>query len=201
MGLGQTMLTTMFLVLLTVAALTSYQMIDNQEANYYHEEAYRQAGILANELLQEIVRKKFDSQISDTANWGYMDTWEFDYPASLGAPSAAISYVNPSGADDVAPYKSISISPNTSRFDDVDDYKGYHRYADAGGLTGFKLSVDVYYVRRSSGVYVKVSNSGSPTYWKKVDVTVTNSRYLTTVNSKFLTNKDSALTYSTIVAY
>lgn len=187
MGLGQTMLTTMFLVLLTVAAVTSYKMIIDQEENYYEQEAYKQAGILANALLQEIVRKKFDSSV-DTSDTGYMSSTSFDSPGSLGAAAAAIAYVNPSGADDVIPYKSISNTPSASRFDDVDDYKGYHRSASSGNLTGFVLSVDVYYVRKSGSTYIKTTTSR--TYFKEVDVTVTNSKYLTT-----------SLIYKTIVTY
>ncbi len=196
MGLGQTMLTSLFLVLLSLAVISGNRLMIDRETSFYEQEAYKQAGILANALLQEIVRKKFDSKV-DTSRSVYVthltDSDSLDQPASLGAPFSAISHVNPSGADDVYPYKSIDNSSSATNFDDIDDYKGYHRYADAGGLTGFKLTVDVYYVKLSGGQYLRVPNFGNATYWKKVDVTVKNSKYLTL--------KDSVLTFSTIVAY
>lgn len=179
------MLTTMFLVLLTVAAVNSYKLIDNMEANYYQEEAYKQAGILANELMQEIVRKKFDASV-DTSEDRYMDSDEFNWPSQLGAPSTARNYVNPGGAADTYPYKSVAISNSSLNFDDMDDYKDYKRSASAGGLTGFILTVDVYYVSLSN---LDV-NAYAKRYRKRIVVTVSNSKYL---------SKD--LVFSTIASY
>lgn len=195
MGLGQTMLTTMFLVLLTMAVVNANRLIIDRDILFYEQEAYKQAGILANALLQEIVRKKFDSKV-DTSRAAYLASSRLnnpdslDQPGSMGAGAGAIAYVNPSGADDVAPYKSIGDSPSTTRFDDIDDYNGYHRSASAGNLTGFVLTVEVYYVKLVGGVYTKVTTLGTATYWKKIDIKVTNSKYLKT-----------DLVFSTIAAY
>jgi hypothetical protein len=187
----------MFLVLITVAAVNTYKMIDNQEENYYRQEAYKQSAVLATALMQEIVRKKFDSRVDTSASIYVPDPTNiyaggFDPPGSLGPGATATAYVNPGGAADVSPYKSIN-GINSNFFDDVDDYKGYYRSASAGNLTGFTLTVDVYYVRlrASDSTYVKANTNA--TYWKKVDIAVR--------NSKYLTMKDSVLTYSTIIAY
>ncbi len=189
MGLGQTMLTSLVLVLLSLAVISGNRLMLDKDQSFYEQEAYKQAGILANALLQEIVRKKFDSSV-DTSDTYYMNTTEFNSPGSLGPSSNAASYVNPGGAADVFPYKSIK-NTDGNYFDDIDDYKGYKRSASVGNLTGFILTVDVYYVRLSGGLYVKANTNAQ--YWKKIDVAVT--------NSKYLINKNSTLTFSTIVAY
>ncbi len=186
MGLGQTMLTSMFLVLLSLAAISANRLILDRESSYYEEEAYKQSAILANALLQEIVRKKYDSGI-DTSSWGYTSTTSFLLSTDLGPSWAAAAYVNPGGAPDTFPYRSINDSSANLNFDDIDDYKGYKRSANAGPLTGFLLSVDVYYVRLSGSTYVKTSTRQ---YFKQIDVFVKNPKYL----------KDS-LRYSTIASY
>lgn len=178
MSFGQTMLTATFLVLLTVAVFNANNMISNMDTSYYETEALEQSGILANSLMNEIIRKKFDSR-ADTSSY-YQQPWEFDY--AMGPSSTASNYVNPGGEPDTYPYRSVT----TSYFDDVDDYNGYVRSATAGNLTGFILRVRVYYVRQSNPNY----SSSSQTYLKKVVVTVSNSTYL---------KRD--LEYSTIVSY
>ena len=141
MGMGQTMLTSAFLVLLTIAVMNANKMIVDRDVNYYEQEAFKQAGVLANSLLDEIVRKKYDSK-ADTAG-SYQNWWVFDY--AMGAGATAVNYVNPGGAPDTFPYKSIR-GDNGNYFDDVDDYHGYIRSADAGNINGFILKVKVYYV-------------------------------------------------------
>ena len=86
MGLGQTMLTSAFLVLLTVAAMNVNKMIVDRDADYYEQEAYREAGKLANALIAEIQRKKFD-EVVDTSASGYLATTSFTSSGNLG-PSA-----------------------------------------------------------------------------------------------------------------
>jgi hypothetical protein len=186
MGLGQTMLTTMFLVLLTLAVISANRLILDRQTSFYEQEAYKQSAILANELLQEIVRKKFDGKI-DTSSSVYLplNTTNFSSPSELGPSPTARSYVNPGGAADTIPYKSIK-NTDDNFFDDIDDYKGYKRSASAGGLTGFILTVNVYYVALSN---LDV-DANALRYRKRIDVTVSNSKYL---------KKD--LLYSTIVAY
>jgi len=181
MGLGQTMLTTLFLVLLTLAVISANRLIFNSESSFYEQEAYKEAGLLANALLQEIVRKKFDSTV-DTSDSEYKSTSSFDW--SLGPSNNARTYVNPGGAADIFPYKSIKGS-NGDYFDDIDDYKGYKRVAYSGNMVE-TLTVDVYYVKQNGTRPIPLSKQ----YFKRIDVNVFNIHYL----------RDT-LVFSTIVAY
>lgn len=178
MGFGQTMITATFLVLLTVAVFNANNLISDVDRSYYEKEAIEQAGVLANALISEIIRKKFDSQ-ADTSSY-YQSPYEFD--RAMGPSSLARNYVNPSGRPDTYPYRSIT----TVYFDDIDDYNGYIRSANAGSLTGFTLQVRVFYVQQSNPNTV----SSIQTYLKKVEVTVTNPTYFS-----------QSLVFSTIVAY
>lgn len=190
MGLGQTMLTATFLVLLTIAAMNANKMIVDRDRDYYEQEAYKQAAILANALLSEIVTKDFD-EYAASSDAGYHPVTDFS--TSMG--SGYSYYVNPGGAPDATtPYRSIS----TTYFNDIDDYDGYTRTATAGNLTGFLLSVSVYYVNSSD---LETPASGR-TYFKKIVVTVTNTTYI----QKKDTNGDGTpddiqLKFSTVKAY
>jgi hypothetical protein len=199
MGMGQTMMTVAFLVLLTIAVFNANKMIVDKSANYYKQEALKEGSYLAQSLLTEIGRKLFDSKVysitlSDTSYGGYLDCLSFDAPNSLGPNPTASNYVNPSGAADTYPYKSIRAD-NSNYFDDIDDYKGYLRVADnVSTLRGFKLKVsDVYYVDTSG------QKSNVQTYLKKITVKVWNPYYLAidTLNPK----TSDTLTFSTIISY
>ena len=169
MGMGQTMLTSAFLVLLTIAVMNANKMIVDRDINYYEQEAFKQAGILANSLLDEIVRKKYAGE-ADTSGAYQLRT---DFYSALGPSSTASNYVNPGGAPDTYPYKSIR-GDNGNYFDDIDDYKGYRRSANAGNITGFLLTVNVMYV---SPVNPSVITS-TQQYLKRIDVTVSHPTYL-----------------------
>lgn len=181
MGLGQTILTTAFLVLISVAIINIVKMVSDKDVAYYEKLAIEQAGVLSHALLDEIATKRFDSQV-DTSDYGYMSSGDFDY--AMGAGSTAVNYVMPDGApDSYTPYRSIR-GDNPNYFDDVDDYNGYVRSATSGGLTGFRLWVRVYYVDRSS------VPKTSQTYYKKVDVRVSNVIYMA-----------DTLIFSRVIAY
>jgi hypothetical protein len=175
MGFGQTMLTAAFLVLITIAAMNANKMIVDRDRNYYEQEAYRQGAILANALLTEILTKKFDELI-DPSDYGYANTTDFTTNSSLGVDGFEwflLSASTDAITDPTNPrYKSISSSGFTA-YDDVDDYDGYTRSAQSGTLTGFVLTVDVYYVN-STDLNTKVTTR---TYYKKIDVIVKNSTY------------------------
>ncbi len=180
MGLGQTLLTTGVLVLISVAVIGINKMVSDKDIAYYDKKAIEQSGILANALLDEISTKKFDSSV-DTSDWGYASSSTFDGSGSLGPASSALSYVNPGGSPDTfTPFRSMS----NAYYDDVDDYKGYYRTTSAGGLTGFRLWVDVNYVTAASVI------TSSRTYYKKVDVRVSNVTYMA-----------DTLIFSRVIAY
>ncbi|MDD8019527.1 MAG: hypothetical protein PHP42_14230 [Bacteroidota bacterium] len=182
MGFGQTMLTIAFLVILTIAVMNANRIIVDKEESYYESQAYEQASILANSLLSEIIKKKFDSQV-DTNSTTYQVPGDFDY--WMGPSYTAQNNVNPSGNPDVFPYKSIR-GDNGNWFDDVDDYNGYKRSASTASMTGFTLTVSVYYVKQSN----PNTSAPSQTYLKKIDVTVSNPKYL-----------KNNLVFSTVAAY
>jgi hypothetical protein len=91
----------------------------------------------------------------------------------MGPSSTARDYVNPGGAPDVAPYKSIP-GTNGNYFDDIDDYHGYARTADATDISGYRLTVSVYYVKKSEPDAASVGRQ----YYKRTDVNVTHPIYL-----------------------
>ena len=199
MSLGQTMISTAFFALLTLAVLTANRMIIENSRSSLKVVAIEGATNLANSLLTEILTKKFDSQVttSDGSGTGtvtgpYVHTvtasgqvawpWpstptKFDLPSAMGPAAAAADYVNPGGAADVAPFKSIKAT-NGNYFDDVDDYHGYKRSASSGSITGYILTVSVYYVKISGGKII--TSPVNQTYYKEIDVTVSNSIYLPT---------------------
>lgn len=186
------MLTAAFLVLVTVAAMNANRMIVERDQSYYEQEAYQQAAVLANALLTEIMTKRYDENASSSDSW-YAST--SDFSTTLGPLSWEGSYVNPGGAADNAnPYRSVS----TTYFDDVDDYNGYTRTATSGGLPGFLLSVQVYYVNTSN---LELA-SASRTYYKRIVVTVTNTTYFRKRDRDGDgVEEDVELTFSTIKAY
>jgi hypothetical protein len=169
MGMGQTMLTSAFLVLLTIAVMNANKMIVDRDFNYYEQEALKQAGVLANSLLDEIVRKKYAGE-ADTSG-AYQARSAFT--SALGPHTNAAAYVNPGGAPDTFPFKSVR-GDNSDYFDDVDDYKGYVRSADAGNITGFILTVNVFYVNPS---FPDLTTS-TQQYLKRINVTVSHPTYL-----------------------
>jgi len=202
------MISTAFFALLTMAVLTANRMIIEGNRGTLKLVAVEGATNLANALLTEVLTKKFDSQVttSDGSGTGtvtgpYVHTvtssgqvawpWpaiptKFDPPASMGAAAAASDYVNPGGAADVSPFKSIKATSG-NYFDDVDDYNGYKRSASSGSITGYILTVSVYYVKISAG---KITTASNQTYYKEIDVTVSNTLYL-----------PKSLTFSAIATY
>jgi hypothetical protein len=103
----------------------------------------------------------------------------------MGPSSTARNYVNPSGAADVAPYKSIR-GTDGNYFDDIDDYHGYLRTANATDISGYQLTVSVYYVKKDNP---DAASSGRQ-YYKRIDVKVTHPIYL-----------PKQLTFSAIATY
>lgn len=198
MSYGQTMLAIMFLVLLTLAVINGNRLIVDKEESFYKNQAYQEASILANNLLSEIVLKKFD-QIVDTTAIGVPDSSTFS--STMGTddfwgewePVAGWRFDSLVDIKTTRPY----YSQDYSSFNDVDDYNGYFRKvairANAGritqSLTQYTLSAKVYYVQRGSEDVVSASKS----YLKRIDVTVTDSKGYLTKPLKFSTIKAFAL--------
>ena len=195
MSLGQTMISAAFFVLLTLAVLSANKMILENTKYYLQEEAIEQASNFGNALLSEILTKKFDSNVTldgsgnvtgpyNQSNFPWPDTPTL-FRHRMGPTFTARENVMPAGNPDVAPYKSVrGDSPNC--FDDVGDYNGYVRTANSADISGYTLTVKVYYVSKND----PDSPSGAQTYYKRIDVNVTHPIYLT-----------KALTFSAIATY
>ena len=175
-------------------------MILENTKYYLQEEAIEQASNFANALIGEILTKKFDSQVTldgsgkvtgpyNQYNLPWPDSTGrptlFDPPSAMGTSAATENNVMPGGNPDVVPYKSIR-GDSPSWFDDVDDYKGYVRTANSADISGYKLTVNVYYVTKSN----TNASASVQTWWKRIDVTVTHPIYLT-----------KPLTFSAIATY
>ena len=186
MSLGQTMISAAFFVLLTFAVLSANTMILENTKYYLQEEAVEQASNFANALIGEILTKKFDSKVTTDASGNITGPYNssnlpwptrptlFDAPANMGTSAATEDNVMPGGNPDVAPYRSVR-GDSPSWFDDVDDYKGYVRTANSADISGYKLTVNVYYVSKAD----PNTATSYATYYKRIDVTVTHPVYLT----------------------
>ncbi len=161
--MGQTILTAGFFVLLTVAVINAYIMIGDYDQAYYEDEALETATGLASTLMSEISTKKFDGNIGSDPNTYYY-TNQFD--VTLGPSTAERNLISP--WPDQVPYKS------TTSYNDIDDYNGYIRNANSTTMSGYQLTVTVYYVTKSSP---DVSTSSRQTI-KRVNIRVIQSQYL-----------------------
>lgn len=177
MGLGQTMLSTAFLLLLAFAVINANRMMADRMESYYEMEATKQASYYANSLLDEISFKKFDSNLDPTMP---QMVFEFSlpnyfYPGTEWGPSAtAKNNVIPNDTDRY-PYKSIrGDSPNY--FDDIDDYDEYLREVNTGYLKGFYLKCIVRYTNDLYDVTDRFLDY--QTDKKRAYVYVWNTRYL-----------------------
>ncbi len=162
MGIGQTMVTALFFVLLMIMFLNAINTLNQADKELYTSIAYKTATDLAQSLMVEILTKRYDQNVSSTN------------PPTANSPSMFSSSLGPDAGEsisqpDVSPFKSIAA------FNDVDDYNKYVRITDStNGLAPFKDSVNVYYVQMTN----------PPTYYsskwwtKRVEVWVTQRDYM-----------------------
>jgi hypothetical protein len=192
MGLGQTMLTVGFLVLLTFAVVSINKMVVDKDQSFYEKEVLKQSGTLADALFEEIATKRFDEK-ADTAFVGIQDSLAFNLPANLGLDWSYWYLTNNGsswrlGADerwtvslpDVvnSRFRFRSFSNADDRYDDIDDYKGYVRTADSGPFKGFRIWVDVEYVNFNFATQTYTSSPTKQTHYKKVQISIYNGNYL-----------------------
>lgn len=182
MGFGQTMITVAFLVLLTLAVVNANKMIVDKETTYYEAMATEQGSILAGNLMNEIVSKKFDEVVDTTSSY-YRPTTDFTSTGNFGFYDDAGTWnefigVYYNSGNWTYPYDWKTSTPYSSMqyFDDVDDYNGYTRNVTetTATLPGFTLTVNVNYVNPTDPNTTSILQ----TYLKKITVTVTNSKYL-----------------------
>lgn len=192
MGLGQTMLTVGFLVLLTFAVVSINKMVVDKDKSFYEKEVIKQSGTLADALFEEIATKRFDEK-ADTAFVGIQDSLNFTSPANLGLDWSYWYLINNGttwtlGAEErfTVPLPDVvntrnrfrSFSNADDRYDDIDDYNGYSRTASSGPFTGFRLWVNVEFVNYDFSTNTYSVSTVKQTHYKKVTINVTNTGYL-----------------------
>lgn len=149
------------LIILGSLVLTFNRSTQNVNANNYFNIALIDATASAQSVIEGIQTKAFDE---NTITSSVSSTGSLTANASLG----------PDAGETI-----------TTQFDDIDDYKNYTEVDTFQQFGEFNVSVDVNYVQK----YSPETISATPTYLKKIDVTVSNS---------FLTR---SLTLSRIISY
>lgn len=173
MGLGQTMVTAGFFVVLVVMFMNAYRVLNNADEQLMTAEAYKTASDLGQSLMAEIRTKKYDENYNPPYYGSYSFSSQtllgyFASPSNLGPDS--YSEIHNVPHPDQSPYKSIQY------YDDVDDYNNYTRLTDStNGLGQFRDSVIVYYVQMTNPPTPYYSGS----WWtKRIEVWVTNDQWL-----------------------
>ncbi|MCK9210380.1 MAG: hypothetical protein M0P61_06020 [Ignavibacteriaceae bacterium] len=134
------------LIILGSLVLTFNRSTQNVNANNLFNIALIDATASAQSLIEGIQTKAFDEK---TVSTNVSSASELTTTGSLG----------PDVGETV-----------TTQFDDIDDYKNYTEIDSFKQFGAFSLSVEVNYVQKYSPETV----SSTPTFLKKVDVTVTN---------------------------
>lgn len=162
------MITTAFLSLLVLSAITVNRMLIESKQSEYTTEAFSQSIDIAHDLLIEATSKRFD----ENANTGLpmQKVADFTGAVSLGTEGSPEAITLP---PDTYPFQSVV------KFDDVDDYNGYTRTVDGPTITGFTASATVYYVNVTS----PHAKTTSRTYMKRMIVVVTHPLYIDSVSS------------------
>jgi hypothetical protein len=178
MSQGQSFLAILALVVITFLVVSANRIITDSLKDELTGEAFNQAGEIANDLINEALKTKFDDPtvVHYVRYGGYWYSYKlydnnmyepnplnFTAPSSLG-PTSSIGYP---GHPDTYPYKSIA-------YDDFDDYNGYQRIVDTPIMKGFVVNSTVTYVD-SSNLNTPVSYQ---TYYKRLLVKVTQPTYL-----------------------
>lgn len=172
MGMGQTMITVAFLVLLTYLVLSANRLLLDSESSSLSSQAEQLSVDLVDALLAEVGRKKFDQNVSagDTVKP------TFTAVASLG-PESGETFSLPESK----PFQS------GTKYNDVDDYNGYSRVVDGTQINGFILRATVYYIRDATHTTTAYTLRSD---FKRIDVSVEHPLYM-----------PSAVTYSRIFTY
>jgi hypothetical protein len=168
MTLGQSILTTAVLVVITILVISANNIVLQSGEDELSGEAYRIAADAANSLINEALKKKFDVDVDGTYDLyrsPYYPENNFTDPSSLGPNATEAGTVT---LPDTYPYRSVA------GYNDFDDYNGYSRTVDTPTIKGFTISCTVYYVTITN-LNVKTT---SKTYCKRLVVTVTHPQYI-----------------------
>jgi hypothetical protein len=205
MNLGQTMLTAGMLMLLVMSVISANRMIIDNTAAQFQSEALVSSATIANDLLLEIMNKRFDGKPDSTrlVN-GLCAISEF---SPYDSTHVQVEW-GPAKAekDSIQYWPDRQITEPTDTvphflskkwFNDIDDYDGYQRTVDYGNIKGFIVNVKVYYVTATSPDIRTLSR----TNFKKVEVTVSHPQYLTVeVTPEGIIIRNTAV-YSALASY
>ena len=187
MNLGQTLITLGMLSLLLLSVLSANRMIMDINESTFQAEAMTASSTIANDLLDEILTKKFD-EFSDSTGTQPKSAFS-PPPTTIGGTDGGVEW-GPS-ATEKSQVGSLDSSytgdfKSITKFNDVDDYNGYKRMVSANNISGFIAKVQVDYVNSN---YPDVPLTTQNTY-KRVLVSVSHPIYLTT-----------PVTYTALVSY
>lgn len=169
------------LILLIVSVISANRTLMYNAELSLRTEALTATATIANDLLDEILNKRFD-QFSDTT--GTQSKYSFSPPTANGVewgPSSAERAA--AGAIDSS---SVGLYRSILAFDDVDDYIGYIRMVTVNNISGFVARVTVFYVN-SSAPDTPLTEQNT---YKSVIVSVEHPLYLT-----------EPIRYSTLISY
>lgn len=169
------MLTAGMLLLLVMSVISANRMINDNTSAQFQSEALVSSATIANDLLLEIMNKRFDGLPDSTKLVkGQCTTSDF-------SPYDSLFTQNEWGPS--ATERGLFVTPDTlyngkyrsiAAFNDIDDYDGYQRTVNYGNITGFIVKVKVYYVTSTTpDVFSKTR-----TNFKRIDVTVEHPLYL-----------------------
>jgi hypothetical protein len=167
------MLTAGMLMLLIMSVISANRMISENTLAEFQTQALATSASLANDLLLEIMSKKYDA-FSDTLGGQASSSFSVYLGTGWGPKATERSNCPLPDSSDVGAFNSIAA------YNDVDDYDGYSRTALAkGGIFGtngirFHLTVVVYYVNAAT----PDTKTTGPTFFKRIAVTVQQDQYL-----------------------
>jgi Tfp pilus assembly protein PilX len=149
------------LLLLTLFSLASNRLIGENERIAEESEFNLTAFSLAQSIIDEAKSKEFDQHTVGA---------ELTTPVTL----TAAAQLGPDPGEELSGADSTSDAGYASmtRFNDVDDYNGYHRYVSTPRADGYEISVQVAYASTSC----PDSLLSTPTFCKHMVVSVS-SRY------------------------
>jgi len=155
---NQMMLSIAAMIFLSMLILNVHRSTTDKLIILYSNEAVIEATGIVQAVFEEIQTKAFDENtVSDAAKERNLLTPVL----SLGKDSSEAVYTD---------------------FDDIDDYNGLSIIDSANVMGKFNLAVLVYYVAETS----PYDSSGTRTYIKRVDVTISNESLPTTLSFKKL---------------
>lgn len=162
--MGQMMMVLGALMLLSMISLSVNTMFIEKTTTMLDAEANLNAISLAQSMIDEIMKKSFDM---NTVSAKVYTASGFTAIASLGPSGSEASIVTIPDATN--PFRSVR------NYNDVDDYHLYRRIVATPRLGNFTIVDSVFYLNESDPSLV----SGTPTFHKKVVVTVRHPNMIT----------------------